>query len=162
MLSLNEFLLARIAEEVAAARSAMDASTGQWSTGRHSMDESRIEDSAGEVIVYDEGRPSVNEAAHIARHDPARVLAECEVKRRIVELHSSTGVSNVEWWDAPGTGKALICPTCRPEDPTESPYDAGVKPDGFVPAYTLSPCDTLRTLGLTCFDHAEYRGEWRP
>jgi hypothetical protein len=25
--------------------------------------------------------------AHIARWDPARVLAECEAKRRIVELH---------------------------------------------------------------------------
>jgi hypothetical protein len=28
-------------------------------------------------------------AAHVARHDPARVLAECEAKRRIVDSEGS-------------------------------------------------------------------------
>lgn len=41
----------------------------------------------GEVtIVYDEGWPEDVEAAHIARHDPARVLREVAAKRGLVEL----------------------------------------------------------------------------
>ena len=37
---------------------------------------------------------------HIARHDPARVIAECEAIRRVVELWEATsvpGVSDVDW-----------------------------------------------------------------
>lgn len=36
-------------------------------------------------IVYDEGRPTSEQTHHIARHDPARVLAEVQAKRRIIE-----------------------------------------------------------------------------
>jgi hypothetical protein len=33
------------------------------------------------------GGGDTDDAVHIARHDPARVLAECEAKRRIVEWY---------------------------------------------------------------------------
>lgn len=36
-------------------------------------------------VVYDEGYPSIKQAAHIARHDPARVLREAAAKRAIVD-----------------------------------------------------------------------------
>lgn len=44
---------------------------------------------SGEWWVYDAGAKCKRreDAEHIAAHDPARVLAECEAQRRIVELH---------------------------------------------------------------------------
>ena len=93
----------------------------------------------------------------------ARVLAECAAKRAILELHRPT-VENVEWFDdATGTGKAPVCPSCRPEDPTDwnPPIGmAGVRPDGFVPHYTLAPCLTFRSLAAVYKDHADYEQGW--
>lgn len=40
--------------------------------------------SLGGTVVYDEGAPDENQAPHIARHDPARVLREVEVWRKIL------------------------------------------------------------------------------
>ncbi len=37
-----------------------------------------------DTIVYDEGTPSVAEAAHIALHDPARVLGQAEAIRKVI------------------------------------------------------------------------------
>lgn len=39
------------------------------------------------IIVYAEGRPSSEQANHIAAWDPARVLAEVQAKRDILDLH---------------------------------------------------------------------------
>jgi hypothetical protein len=84
-LTLAEFLLARIAEDEADARAASrvrETRTGDtWKAvrGRHGLD--RITRTGGAV-----GDVMVETARHVARHDPARVLAECEAKRRIVDL----------------------------------------------------------------------------
>jgi hypothetical protein len=86
MTTLTEFLLARIAEDETVANQARDDGDGRWSTGSHPSDECRIE--GDNMIVYDEGGHTEAQASHIARHDPARVLAECEAKRRIVESHA--------------------------------------------------------------------------
>jgi hypothetical protein len=70
------------------------------------------------------------------------------------KLHEPT-LQNVEWFvDQTGKGEALCCPSCRPADPT--PWHpgigrAGLKPDGFVPTYVLSPCPTLDAMKET--DH---------
>jgi hypothetical protein len=40
----------------------------------------------GDIHIYDEGGHSPEQAEHIARWDPARVLAEVATKRRIIEL----------------------------------------------------------------------------
>jgi hypothetical protein len=37
------------------------------------------------IVVYDEGCPNADEATHIARHDPARVLQDVEAKRRSLD-----------------------------------------------------------------------------
>lgn len=42
----------------------------------------------GEASVFD----STADAIHIARHDPARVLAEVAAKRKILELHPAAGL----------------------------------------------------------------------
>ena len=92
-----------------------------------------------------------------------RVLAECESKQRIMAEHRPT-VELVEWFDSP-TGQAEVCPSCHPAEPTEwnPPIgQAGVRPDGFVASYVLSPCPTLRILALPYASRADYRPEWRP
>jgi len=67
---------------------------------------------------------------------PARVLAECEAKRRIVERHGGTN-----WGAAPGDPYPMMCDECQ---------DA------------LWPCPTLRLLALPYADHPDYDEEWRP
>lgn len=94
MPGLVDFLLARIAEEESVARAAVrrieHSSPGRWYWSN-----------AGEAVFLDEtsvpvvwgdeqSRPA---GRHIVRHDPARVLADCEVKRRILEL---AGVKETE------------------------------------------------------------------
>jgi hypothetical protein len=98
---LAEFLLARIAEDEADARKAESAfGSTQW--GNFDDDEAITAISPqGDGYVatgpYNGGigRP----AAHIARWDPARVLAECEAKRRIIMWH---GDRNDCWFNSHG------------------------------------------------------------
>jgi len=97
--TLTEFLLARIAEDEAVAKVAAVGVIDNW----ESWPESRA---AAVWLVTKHGRASgvrkghhnmraanagMDECEHIARFDPARVLAECEAKRRIVGLISSPG-----------------------------------------------------------------------
>jgi hypothetical protein len=96
-MTITEFLLARIAEDEAAARA---ATLGEWwydPTKVNSVDRGEAV-FAGQrglhaVTIASTGPAddpaSMADAAHIARHDPARVLAECEAKRRIVEREES-------------------------------------------------------------------------
>ena len=72
MTDLAQFILARIAEDETAA---LEAEEARGSRGWLLADD---------MVDYGATPPAV--AEHIARHDPARVLAECEAKRRIVEL----------------------------------------------------------------------------
>ena len=66
--TLTEFLLARIAEDEAAALQAVGhESRVYWDTAVH----------AGDIRALS--------VEHYSRHDPDRVLAECEAKRRIVK-----------------------------------------------------------------------------
>jgi hypothetical protein len=73
--TLAEFLLARIAEDQAVADSA-DGPDGIYPDTWWGQ--------PGNKWADDRPVP-LQDANHIARHDPARVLAECEAKRDIVE-----------------------------------------------------------------------------
>lgn len=75
----------------------------------------------------------IGPARHIAYWDPARVLAECEAKRRIVELHVVEPL--------PPPSKSASCVQCW----------------GAV-----WPCPTLRLLASPHRDHPDYRPEWAP
>jgi hypothetical protein len=93
-MTLVEFLLARIAEDEASARAALP---GPWEwerpTGKWNGPEGYIRSKPdGFLVVSNIGAEynhqldiDATEAEHIVRWDPARVLAECEAKRRIVE-----------------------------------------------------------------------------
>ena len=80
--TLTEFLLARIAEDEAAAREV--PGDGEFCTWNRSWDGSPTRD-----LVVDGERITplpMTMDEHICRWDPARVLAECEAKRWLVFL----------------------------------------------------------------------------
>lgn len=60
-----------------------------WLRPEHPGETVAIFDSKGEPVVYDEGWPTEEQQAHIATHDPARVLREIEAKRRIVRAYEA-------------------------------------------------------------------------
>ena len=77
---------------------------------------------------------------HIARHDPARVLAEIAAKRQILDEHFNVNEGS--------------CGTCV-EGKWGYPTHGGSLPQDY-------PCPTLRLLALPYADHPDYRDEWRP
>ena len=122
-MTITEFLLARIAEDEATARATLFEQT--WTAHP---------DETGQPIRA--GRARIATCAqsvmgHIARHDPARVLAECEAKRRIVKEVETTRRGQ---FAAPGTGTLAL-------------------------NYGLD--SVLRALALPYADHPDYREEWR-
>lgn len=83
-MKIDEFLLARIAEDEGFAR---PASPGPWKPNAEhdevmAVDNITVAD--GFALSSRQLRATVD---HIARHNPARVLEECAAKRTIVELH---------------------------------------------------------------------------
>lgn len=76
-----EFLRARLDEDEAAAKA---AGGDHWHYPSHESSREDMLSDSGEIVMY---RDSLRDdmGLHIARHDPARVLADVEAKRRIVE-----------------------------------------------------------------------------
>lgn len=100
----------------------------------------------GDAAIWDtNGIPQVKSVwarprDHILRHDPARVLADVEAKRRILDEHTieqSYGIG-----PEMTRVKIDVCSTCRNKH--------GI------------PCITVRLLALPYADHPDYREEWRP
>lgn len=136
---LVQFLRARLDEDERAAR---DAGGKPWAWEQHYGDmcndptceygELATDDTVlMDVHGYDVKAPWQG-ADHIARHDPARVLAEVDAKRQMLggllpELESSDGSILGEWNVDPDTAGAL-----------------------------------LRLVALPYADHPDYREEWRP
>jgi hypothetical protein len=124
--NLDQFLLARIAEDKRIATTAAQASgREQWTA----------DDLPGS------GPPHDQAAEHVTRHDPARVLAECTAKRRLVQA----------------------CRDIRPDLAF-----LGARPEGLAD-FPLSPTDghqlaavTLALLALPYAEHHEYQQEWQP
>jgi hypothetical protein len=142
-MSLPEFLLARIAEDEDAAKGPL---TQKWfAVGTEFPDEDShpsemlrgYVDSKGLAVTEDGDGPSV---WHIARHDPARVLAECEAKRRIVAWCSERE-------------RIQVAPFL-----SDPPREAE-----FVPGPLKHEADgpVLRLLALPYADHESYQPEWR-
>lgn len=82
--SLADWLLVQLAADEQVARAAAEnGGHPEWSF--RDGDRGHIVDGNGNPVVYDEGAPTEDEAAHIVLWDPARVLADIDSKRRIVE-----------------------------------------------------------------------------
>lgn len=83
-------------------------------------------------------------AAHIARHDPARVVADVDAKRRVIDLHSPVtlrGGAGAKYFDT-----TTVCRSCEPPQFPEHAF----------------PCPTLRLLALPYREHPDYQPEWAP
>jgi hypothetical protein len=124
--NLDQFLLGRIAEDKRiAADAALASGSERWTPGD----------------LPHSGPPHDQTAEHVTRHDPARVLAECSAKRRLV----------------------LACRDVGPDRAF-----LGARPEGLAD-FPLAPTNqhqlaavTLALLALPYADHPEYRQEWRP
>jgi len=132
MTDLTEFLLARIGDDEAAARAAIGSSAADWQQDRYRVV------FGGEWEVAE---ANVQTAAHIARHDPARVLAQCAAYREIVALHSAYDCTAVGQEGHERCGEREWCYTC-----------------GEPVAW---PCPTLRALASAYADHPAFDPEWR-
>jgi hypothetical protein len=124
---LAEFLLERIAEDEATAQGAA-YSPWRHDGGHYVMNHATI----AEVDDPEDGR-------HIARWHPARVLAECEVKRRIVEhvQHAQE----------------------RYDQERGSGYGDGADMEWLTKLEALEP--VLQMLAQPYSDHPAFRDEWR-
>lgn len=112
-MTLVEFLLARYAEDQAVIAWASGDGDGRWD-----------EHAVGEYKAHFDGR---------------RMLAECEAKRQIVELHEHQTLGN----------DLIGCREC------DRSVDGDLNYSGW--------CDTLRLLALPFADHPDYRAEeWKP
>lgn len=133
--TLTDFLLARIAEDEDAANHARWAMQGEWFT------------------------TADNKVDEFVRHNsPARVLAECESKRRIVELHQSWPVlveTPPELTQADNATDMTMRLTRRIAWLTQEEYR---KRFGAEPP----TAPMLRALALPYADHPDYLEEWRP
>jgi Family of unknown function (DUF6221) len=89
---LVAFLAARLDEDEAVANAAQ--APAPWKAAVHESDTWIVTDATGEPLIYDEGTPSLEESAHIARHDPARVLREVWAKRKIIEVYEAAAALN--------------------------------------------------------------------
>lgn len=119
---LVQFLRDRLDEDERAARAC--PGDGEWT--------------AWALEVYGPGL-SDEVRTHAARHDPARVLAEVEAKRQLLELHHAESVEVINGDGDERSGQ--WCWECDGE-----PF----------------PCRTLRALALPYADHEAYRPEWAP
>lgn len=130
---LIAFVTARLDEDEATAREAVGL-TECWIA----------EEPAIGVVLVD-GEPLIEGhitglTAHIARHDPARVLREVAAKRGILAEHQHEKV------EYPAGGHPFGCGLC------EYDREYGMNGDGW--------CKTVRLVAAAWSDHPDYRQEW--
>jgi hypothetical protein len=138
-LTLAEFLLARIDDDKAWVQMVLD------DYAQHLVNWSCPV--TGVVNVGDPGMDGLLPtgdgplAQHIARWDPARVLAECDAKRRIIELFRET---------------------TEGEDGISDDADFLRQMDEIATGRWEALRSVIRLLALPYADHPDYREEWRP
>ena len=133
-MTLTDFLLARIDEDEEMARAATPA---PWVL----YDPDEGEPYAGNFgcLRMDAMHPTAwpCDAAHMARHDPARVLAECAAKRRVVAMSDGS-----------------------------ADFEAAMPTPGYAKPYHSPSVDvmtrTRQLLALPYADHPDYDEAWRP
>lgn len=143
MSDLVDFLTARLAEDEQMARDGAFCRGPEWAVSEEPPFVWGVDPPDPQIIAS--GKPIVRcddeyggglAAPHIARHDPARVLAEVAAKRRIVELHS--GAHECSRFDR--DGEIDNCTWCLDSD----------------------ECSTVALLASVYVDHSQYRPEWHP
>lgn len=138
MTDIVEFLTARLDEDEVAAKA---ATPGPWKT-----DDPLMSDHVGSVVLKDYvascsvrsgyRENSIQDAAHIARHDPARVLREVAARRRVMERHTAG-------WKK--TGACLGC-------------NYGPQEDEFTE--DIEKCPELCDMASVYDEHPDYKQSW--
>ena len=132
---LVAFLRARLDEDEAAAKAAAKTTAAQWRPDGHWVLYEHPDDSTQAVALNEDfDREPI---AHIARHDPARVLAEVAAKRAILARHHPQ--------DHALHGR--LCAWCSSTS---------------VSLYQKWPCPDARDLAAVYASHPDYRPEWKP
>jgi hypothetical protein len=179
---LIEFLRARLAEDEAAALAA-DVKQGdpRWKynpvmaapgcytvrSADSNRPVARVEDVGDDINPEDpeSGPRSILDgesvATHIARWDPARVLAEVSSKRAILDLHKPCHVEGDPWsctdghYGSEGLGldgaQPARCGVCWGDE-----WDMGGGPQLMA-----SPCPTLLAVAQPYADHPDFDPAWR-
>ena len=139
------FLRARLDEDEAAARALQEYRPGPWivdtdSVGLESISSGPRRAAKGWDFNVIGEVWSHRIAEHVARWDPARVLAEVTAKRAIIDLHPSHRQGHGQW-----------CSTC------------GDWPQPGSEQIEIEwPCPTLRALAQPYAEHADFDPAWRP
>lgn len=145
-MTLIEFLEARLAEDEATARAVEDHSApwdGQWKADGPDA----VRTYNDWVLFHGRGRPlAPGLTDHVARHDPARVLAEVEMKRALLRFHAPKEV------DGPvmrinGKDQVVLntnCTSCSDRNP---------------PSW---PCATIKLLARPYADHPDHPDAGKP
>jgi hypothetical protein len=145
---LADFVLARIDDDQDQARY---ATAGPWQNVRinDSTDgwnvEARGTDGTHYDVAVDHANPADgacggSDAAHIARWNPTRVLAECDAKRRIVEALRRA----------------------EEGDEFRTDIDGGALTSEQSVGYVVALRAVAGLLALPYASHRDYRKEWRP
>lgn len=147
---LANFLLARLDEDEATARAALGEAIFQRQTGTWVFEEVEVAGVTSTIVfaVADKGgRTQVADmsaawepderGAHIARHDPAAVLADVESKRRIVVAAEKAWSRSIHDDPMPEGGEWLL-------------------------GHRQGLLEALRLLALPYDTHPDYREDWRP
>lgn len=142
--SIAEFLLARITEDEEVARAAL-APEEMHPWGDLALPQTRPRQAPDEMRGY-LGGPW---GEHAARWDMTRVLAECEAKRRIVEMHRPKYLAVYR------ESERLLAEAFNQETMKVAASSG--------PIWTTSASErTLKTLALPYANHPDYDEEWRP
>jgi hypothetical protein len=143
---LVEFLTARLDEDEATARYCAAGFGARWHIVENGQD--IIEDETGSEVLHYDGLRNPSDAAHIARHDPARVLAEVDAKRRILEaLEDERQRKDIYNRDYP---LGLL----TTEGDLRARTSANARWAGLEVA--------VRLLTAVYVDHPDYPDEWKP
>jgi hypothetical protein len=145
------WLRVQLDDDERVARDAVGDNISPGEEWHHSDRPSSVITGLGDSVVDDS---DAHQCEHIARWDPACVLAEVEAKRRILDLHTGTHA----------------CPEMRigtyPADwPTAAPYGkAGESWEHAAGGHfdKGEPCPTVRLVALPFADRSGYRPEWAP
>lgn len=165
MMGIIEFLNARLREDEATARAAVDPTRPgthwHWVTNAtdtpvvagdlaeaqqhqpvslRTVEESLTVVGALPAVVLhgEEVHPGAGD--HIARHDPARVIREVRAKRALLTHHRPVSVDGLHPW----------CRICVHTDP-----EVGTHHEPW-------PCPTVRVFAAPYADHPDYAPEWAP
>lgn len=156
---LVAFLRARLDQDAAVAQA---ATPGPWrhdeakhwrKPGTSWFEEAVFAGPSGEEATCVAGtgetddQQSMRDAAHIARHDPARVLADVEAKRELVERYEASLKRSVEFRQ-------------RADSDAETETQKMQRSHENIQLLVL--LGVVKLLALPYADHPDYREDWRP